>query len=240
MEIFLIQESLIENMKLLQDVSKIESNNSSESESINDSDPQCLICKKTFPFESYLKRHIIAVHESRKDFLNFSEDTINIDQENVQTTIESSLVVHEGHKEYISVDTTIDINQENIPTQVKSLEYESLNAGKDHQELNFTTIKLELQDFTFCNCKVADKFKSTHYCEECDEGFCTSCTKAHQRFRQMRTHNLRKINYFCKCKTGEQLLAIKYCHNCSEAFCKGCVISHQRLIVTRNHILKTV
>ena len=38
-------------------------NSSSEDESIDDTGHQCHYCNKKFPFESYLKKHIIAVHE---------------------------------------------------------------------------------------------------------------------------------------------------------------------------------
>ena len=93
---------------------------------------------------------------------------------------------------------------------------------------------------SYCNCKKEDQHMSTHYCEECDEGFCRFCVKAHQRFLKVtQVHNLLQINYYCKCQTEEKDSASKYCLDCSEAFCTNCANAHESF--TQNHILlKTI
>ena len=99
------------------------------------------------------------------------------------------------------------------------------------------------EDFFTCNCKEDDKLVSTHYCEECNEGLCKFCIKAHQRFDKLtKSHNVQPINYYCKCNNTEEekIPATKYCQECSEAFCMDCVIAHGRLIMTKNHILKSI
>ena len=63
------------------------------------------------------------------------------------------------------------------------------------------------KDIFICNCKKEDQHMSTHYCDECDEGFCRFCVKAHRRFlKVMQVHNLLQINYYCKCQTEEKKL----------------------------------
>ena len=88
-----------------------------------------------------------------------------------------------------------------------------------------------------CNCKEEEKLISTHFCQECVQGFCSICVKAHQRFKLTKLHNLKIINHFCECKIEEKRIASKYCQECSEVFCADCVIAHQRLIITRFHAL---
>ena len=74
----------------------------------------------------------------------------------------------------------------------------------------------ETNDFSTCNCKDFDKLISTHYCEICNEGFCTSCVKSHERFKMTKTDDLQRIiNYYGKCQTEENILAVKYCNECS-------------------------
>ena len=86
-----------------------------------------------------------------------------------------------------------------------------------------------------------DKLISTHHCEICNEGFCTSCVKSHERFKMTKTHDLQRIiDYYCKCQTEENILAVKYCNECSEAFCNDCIDAHQKFIVTRKHILHSI
>ena len=99
----------------------------------------------------------------------------------------------------------------------------------------------ETNDFSTCNCKDFDKLISTHYCEICNEGFCTSCVKSHERFKMTKTHDLQRIiDYYCKCQTEENILAVKYCNECSEVFCNDCIDAHQKFIVTRKHILYSI
>ena len=101
-------------------------------------------------------------------------------------------------------------------------------------------IKIKLVDFTICNCKNKESSVSSHYCDDCNEGFCEFCIEAHQRFKVTRMHKIIKINYHCKCKYEEKSSAAKYCTECFEFFCTDCIDAHQRLIVTRNHILRTI
>ena len=103
-------------------------------------------------------------------------------------------------------------------------------------------VEEEIDDNIFlnCNCKDEDKLMSTHYCQECNEGFCRFCVEVHQRFQVARMHKIQPINYYCKCDTEEKISASKYCEECSEAFCTDCVIAHGRLIITKKHILKSI
>ena len=98
----------------------------------------------------------------------------------------------------------------------------------------------EMIDFYNCNCKEEGKFIATHFCEDCVQGFCLICIKAHQRFKLTRLHKLHLINHFCECKIEEKRIATKYCQECSEVFCADCVIAHRRLIITRNHTLNEI
>ena len=101
-------------------------------------------------------------------------------------------------------------------------------------------LSVKVIDFSICHCSLDTKPISTHFCNECAEGFCSLCVEAHQRFKVTRKHYMQKINYFCKCKTEEKLLAAKFCQECSEFFCTYCISAHQRLIVTKNHNLKSI
>ena len=107
------------------------------------------------------------------------------------------------------------------------------------ETLNSRELRVKVIDFSFCHCSL-DRPISTHFCEDCTEGFCFSCVKAHERFKVTRKHYIQKINYFCKCKTKEKLLAAKFCKECSEFFCTYCISAHQRLIVTKKHKLKSI
>ena len=91
-------------------------------------------------------------------------------------------------------------------------------------------------DVFICDCKEVDKHVSSHYCMQCDKGFCRFWIKSHQRFLK---HNLLQINYYCKCQTEEKNSASKYCQDCLEAFCTNCANAHESF--TQNHILlKTI
>ena len=134
--------------------------------------------------------------------------------------------------------------EENVPALEEEIEKlgssnETLIFKKDGDAKSGNSEDEEVVDFSVCNCKDEDQLISTHYCEECIEGFCSSCVQAHQRFKVTRIHTLQRITYYCKCKE-ERLAAIKYCKDCSEAFCSECIIAHERLIITRKHILKSI
>ena len=152
-------------------------------------------------------------------------------------------------------ETLIGCNPENMTENYTSAEtedrkfYESKsvinNQKNNHEnepiisEILKRELRVKLIDFSICHCNL-DKPISTHYCNECSEGFCSSCSKAHQRFKVTRKHYMQKISYFCKCKNEEKLLAAKFCQECSEFFCAYCISAHQRLIVTKNHNLKPI
>ena len=104
-------------------------------------------------------------------------------------------------------------------------------------EIEAETADQEMIDFYYCNCKEDGKNIATHFCEDCVQGFCLICIKAHQRFKLTRLHKLHLIKHFCECKSEDKRIATKYCQECSEVFCAACVIAHRRLIITRNHTL---
>ena len=114
--------------------------------------------------------------------------------------------------------------------------------SNDEDEIVKIEHETDDNEYLNCNCKNEDKFISTDYCQECNEGFCRFCVQAHQRFQVAREHNIQKINYYCKCDTNteEKIPASKYCEECSEAFCTDCVIAHGRLIITKKHIPKSI
>ena len=132
-----------------------------------------------------------------------------------------------------------------VEQEKKSISISKITNPKSHNPKIVSTIlnkivKIKIVDFSICNCKNKGKSVSSHYCHDCNEGFCDFCNDAHQRFKVTRMHKIIKINYFCKCKSEENFLAAKYCTECSEFFCASCIDAHQRLIVTRNHILKSI
>ena len=123
---------------------------------------------------------------------------------------------------------------------------EDIESDNEIQIIDYV-VKVEHEvkedDFFICNCKEENKLVSSHYCEECNEGFCKYCIKAHQEFDEVtKSHNIQLINYYCKCNNtdDEKIPATKYCQECSQAFCMDCVIAHGRLIMTKNHILKSI
>ena len=117
-------------------------------------------------------------------------------------------------------------------------------ANSDFQEIVDKSIMVEHEveedNFFNCNCREVDKLISTHYCEQCDKGFCQYCVEVHQRCKETQLHNLQPINYYCKCHIDEKIWASKYCQECLEALCNDCVVAHERSSETKNHILKSV
>ena len=112
--------------------------------------------------------------------------------------------------------------------------------SNDEDEIVKIEHETDDNEYLNCNCKDEDKLMSTHYCQECNEGFCRFCVEVHQRFQIARGHNLQQINYYCKCDKEEKISAEKYCEECSEAFCSDCINAHGRFIITRNHVLKSI
>ena len=172
-------------------------------------DHKCESCGKTFSQADTLEKHIHAIHKHHKD--------------------------HSVLPVSISVEKNVPALEE---TQKLGSFKETLISKKDPLMLR-NSENIDVVDFSICNCKDEDQSISTHYCEECIEGFCSSCVQAHQRFKVTRIHTLQRITYYCKCKE-ERLAAVKYCKDCSQAFCSECIVAHERLIITRTHILKAI
>ena len=172
----------------------------------------------------------------------YSEKNSPVNSDNFQPLIET-MIGSTNH----SLSDNPENGSENYTPAANDNESKSvINVQKNNHEnepvseiLN-RELRVKVIDFSICHCSLDTKPISTHFCNECAEGFCSSCVKAHQRFKVTRKHYMQKINYFCKCKTEEKLLAAKFCQECSEFFCTYCISAHQRLIVTKNHNLKSI
>ena len=132
--------------------------------------------------------------------------------------------------------------EEEIKESISDINYQESKDYKVGATILNKTVKIKILDFSICNCE--NEGKSSHFCDDCNEGFCEFCVKAHQRFKVTRMHKIIKINhyhaYYCNCKSEEKSMAAKYCTECSEFFCADCIDAHQKLIVTRNHVLKSI
>ena len=128
------------------------------------------------------------------------------------------------------------------PRKVHPIPEPATQNDSEIQNINEINIKVEesvrKNNLFNCNCKQEDKLIATHYCNDCEEGFCQFCVKVHLRIKALQMHDLLQINYYCKCQKEEKILASKYCEECSEAICSNCIIAHERF--TRNHTLKSI
>ena len=132
--------------------------------------------------------------------------------------------------------------EEEIKESISDINYQESKDYKVGATILNKIVNIKILDFSICNCE--NEGKSSHFCDDCNEGFCEFCVKAHQRFKVTRMHKIIGINhyhaYYCNCKSEEKSLAEKYCTECSEFFCVDCIDAHQKLIVTRNHVLKSI
>ena len=172
------------------------------------------------------------VHELKKQKCEKTDLTTK-ELEPTTASKDNSLNTNSKNCQQPQNETLIGCNPENMTENYTSAEtedrkfYESKsvinNQKNNHEnepiisEILKRELRVKLIDFSICHCNL-DKPISTHYCNECSEGFCSSCSKAHQRFKVTRKHYMQKINYFCKCKNEEKLLAAKFCQECSEFF----------------------
>ena len=188
----------------------------------------------TESLDAIVKQEIVSDSESSDDSQN---ESMNV-QESNNTKIDLEL----APKEFITSK-----EDENIGTKMnKSISYNNQESSTSNSKVDATKsimrkiIKIKLIDFTICNCKNKETYVSSHYCDDCNEGFCEFCIEAHQRFKVTRMHKIIRINYCCKCRYEEKSSAAKYCTECCEFFCTDCINAHQKLIITRHHILKSI
>ena len=135
----------------------------------------------------------------------------------------------------------INFNTQKIWPGDRGPEPASQNDSEIHNidEINIKVEESVRDNNSFnCNCKQEDQLIATHYCNDCEEGFCRFCVKVHLRIKALQMHDLLQINYYCKCQKEEKISASKYCEECSEAICTNCINAHERF--TRNHILKSI
>ena len=180
--------------------------------------------------------------ESEENSLINSKNCQQPPNETLNGSTNHSMSSQFGNPENMSQNCTSTENEDSKFYELKSVINNPKNNHENEpiiSEILKRELRVKLIDFSICHCSL-DKPISTHYCNECTEGFCSSCSKAHQRFKVTRKHYMHKINYFCKCKNEEKLLAAKFCQECSEFFCTYCISAHQRLIVTKNHNLKPI
>ena len=170
---------------------------------------------------STFKEHRKIVHEGLKDHkcIYCGKTFIGVQNLNEHIVFGCDMMVQDDQN-----DDTIENNSDfQVIVDVKMIENE-----------------IEEDNFFNCNCRELDKLISTHFCEQCAEGFCQDCVELHQRYKGTQLHNLQLINYYCKCHNDEKIWASKYCQECLEALCIDCVIAHERSIETKNHILKSI
>ena len=193
----------------------------------NDTESLDAIVKKEIVEDSEYTSLLLSIDYSKNESMNVPESNKSTQTDVGSAPKELFEEEYSGTKNKKST-SYINTHQENSTNNSKVDATKSI-MGK--------IIKIKLVDFTICNCKNKESSVSSHYCDDCNEGF---CTEAHQRFKVTRMHKIIKINYHCKCKYEEKSSAAKYCTECFEFFCTDCIDAHQKLIITRHHILKSI
>ena len=214
----------------------------------------CGSCGKSFKKAKKLQLHVRVFHEEHKNYKctecgeSFSQarklsEHIGRCHETLKSESECDIDKNTKVKNDLNIDDILNEVKEKSPIKesISKITNQKSNNSIGVVSILKKRVKINIMDFSNCNCKNKGNYVSSHYCDDCDEGFCAFCVEAHQRFKVTRLHKIIKINYFCKCKPEEEKsMAAKYCAECSEFFCTDCIDAHQRLIVTRNHILKLI
>ena len=175
-------------------------------------DHKCEACDKSFSQTSTLESsHILTVHCNQETKVNIMKPRIRPKKKNSSKneSIKSSESYFDNESKNVANNIKMVNESSNPSKNIPKIAEKVTKNDSDIEIIDDLNIKVDKEaqkkDIFICNCKKEDQHMSTHYCEECDEGFCRFCVKAHQRFLKVtQVHNLLQINYYCKCQTEEK------------------------------------
>jgi len=123
------------------------------------------------------------------------------------------------------------------PQQLSTLPTDSflLNSLKEYNGINVSENKLQQLQQLMC---LDGENEATHYCLDCQEYLCSSCTKPHQKAKITANHQVISIddakneNVIMKqssliyCETHQQEEVKLYCDDCKLPICSVCTEQH--------------